>query len=90
MNYLDFILSTQKYGEPHGLASVCSAHPSVLEAALRHGLAHNTSVLIETTCNQVNQFSGYTGMTPADFVQYVGKIADALGFPRQNLRKSVV
>lgn len=87
MNYLDFIISAQKYGEPRGLTSVCSAHPFVLEATLRHGLVtlHNTPVLIEATCNQVNQFGGYTGMTPADFVQYVGKIADVLGFPRENL-----
>jgi D-tagatose-1,6-bisphosphate aldolase subunit GatZ/KbaZ len=42
-------------------------------------------VLIEATCNQVNQFGGYTGMRPADFVQFVHEIADRIGFPRQNL-----
>lgn len=85
MNYLDTILSAQKFGQPRGVTSVCSAHPFVLEAALRHGLAHNRPVLIEATCNQVNQFGGYTGLTPADFVRYVGEIADRVGFPRQNL-----
>ena len=35
----------------------------------------NRPVLIEATCNQVNQFGGYTGMTPADFVGFVHKIA---------------
>ncbi len=85
MNYLDTILSSQKSGQPRGVTSVCSAHPFVLEAALRHGLAHNTPVLIESTCNQVNQFGGYTGQTPADFVRYVGEIAGRVGFPRQNL-----
>jgi D-tagatose-1,6-bisphosphate aldolase subunit GatZ/KbaZ len=85
MNYLDSILSAQKSGESRGITSVCSAHPLVLEATLRHGLAHNTPVLIEATCNQVNQFGGYTGMTPADFVRQVGRLADELGFPRQQL-----
>lgn len=85
MNYLDYILSAQKFGQPRGVTSVCSAHPFVLEAALRHGLARNRPVLIEATCNQVNQFGGYTGLTPADFVRYVGQIADRVGFPRQNL-----
>jgi D-tagatose-1,6-bisphosphate aldolase subunit GatZ/KbaZ len=85
VNYLDYILSAQKFGQPRGVTSVCSAHPLVLEAALRHGLARNRPVLIEATCNQVNQFGGYTGLTPADFVRYVGEIADRFGFPRQNL-----
>ncbi len=85
MNYLDYILSAQKFGQPRGVTSVCSAHPFVLEAALRHGLTHNRPVLIEATCNQVNQFGGYTGLTPADFVRYVGEVADRVGFPRQNL-----
>ena len=84
MNYLDYILSAQKFGQARGVTSVCSAHPLVLEAALRHGLAHNRPVLIEATCNQVNQFGGYTGLTPADFVRYVGEIAERVGFPRQN------
>jgi len=85
MNYLDFVVTAQKKGEARGVTSVCSAHPFVLEAALLYGLAHNTPVLIEATCNQVNQFGGYTGMTPADFVRFVGEIADRVGFPRNNL-----
>ena len=88
MNYLDAMLAVQKgrlSGAASGIPSVCSAHPLVLEAALRDGLARGTPVLIEATCNQVNQSGGYTGMTPADFVQYVGRIADGLGFPRRDL-----
>ena len=87
MNYLDGIVSAQKIGEARGITSVCSAHPYVLEAALRHGLstAPDHPVLIEATCNQVNQFGGYTGMRPADFVNFVNEIADRAGFSRQNL-----
>jgi D-tagatose 6-phosphate 4-epimerase len=38
-----------------GVTSVCTAHPVVIEAALRHGLHTRRHVLIEATCNQVNQ-----------------------------------
>ncbi|MEN5062441.1 class II D-tagatose-bisphosphate aldolase, non-catalytic subunit, partial [Luteimonas sp. TWI1416] len=56
-------------------------HPLVLEAALRHAQRHALPlVLIEATCNQVNQDGGYTGMTPADFVAFVGDIARQVGF----------
>ena len=43
------------------------------------------SPLIEATCNQVNQFGGYTGMTPADFVQYVRGIAEENNYPFENI-----
>ena len=39
-------------------------------------------MLIEATCNQVNQDGGYTGMTPAAFRDFVEAIADRAGFPR--------
>jgi len=72
-------------GQRAGITSVCSAHPVVIRAALRHGLNHDDPVLIEATCNQVNQDGGYTGMTPADFRAFVETIADAVGFPKQRL-----
>jgi len=85
MNYLDFVVAAQKFGEPRGIASVCSAHPLVLEAALRHGREHRRPVLIEATCNQVNQFGGYTGMRPEDFARQVADLAERVGFPREHL-----
>ncbi len=42
-------------------------------------------VLIEATCNQVNQFGGYTGMTPAEFVAYVHGLAAENDFPTGQL-----
>ncbi|WP_413112440.1 tagatose-bisphosphate aldolase subunit GatZ [Thaumasiovibrio sp. DFM-14] len=68
-----------------GIYSVCSAHPLVIEATLRYELKTGKPVLIEATSNQVNQFGGYTGMTPKDFVAYVKKIADQVGFPKDKL-----
>ncbi|OCJ06990.1 D-tagatose-bisphosphate aldolase, class II, non-catalytic subunit [Rhizobium sp. AC27/96] len=72
-------------GLPSGITSVCSAHPLVIEAALRHGKARDADVLIEATCNQVNQDGGYTGMTPADFRRFVEAIATKVGFHRDRL-----
>jgi D-tagatose-1,6-bisphosphate aldolase subunit GatZ/KbaZ len=71
--------------EYRGIYSVCSAHPWVLEAAMRRAPIGNSPLLIEATCNQVNQFGGYTGMTPADFRVRVYEIAARVGFPRDRI-----
>lgn len=72
-------------GIKRGIPSICSAHPLVIEAALLEGMATGSEVLIEATCNQVNQEGGYTGMTPADFRHFVEKIADRIGFDKSRL-----
>ena len=78
---LDEIIIAQKRGEARGITSICSSHPWVLKAALRG----KKPVLIESTCNQVNQFGGYTGMTPMDFMHFVSKLAGDNGFPVDRL-----
>lgn len=82
---LDEIIAAQKRGEIRGIPSICSAHPTVLRASLLHAQENHDPVLIESTCNQVNQYGGYTGMTPLDFVSFIGEIADGLNFPRERL-----
>ena len=57
----------------------------MIEAALRHGKARGADVLIEATCNQVNQDGGYTGMTPAEFRCFVEGVAARVGFPLDRL-----
>lgn len=64
-----------------GIPSICSAHPFVIEAALLHAGKAGSPLLIEATCNQVNQDGGYTGMTPADFRRFVEDMAAKTGFP---------
>ena len=66
---------------PRGITSVCSAHPLVIEAALKRAAAEDAVALIEATCNQVNQEGGYTGMTPRDFRRFVEGIAATVAFP---------
>lgn len=79
------IIARHKAGEHLGICSVCSAHPMVIEAALRFDKDSDKKVLIEATSNQVNQFGGYTGMKPADFRDFVSNIAKEVGFPLERL-----
>jgi D-tagatose-1,6-bisphosphate aldolase subunit GatZ/KbaZ len=73
-------------GHASGVTSICSAHPIVIEASLRHARRTGQAfVLFEATCNQVNQDGGYTGMRPADFVAFVHGIADRVGFDRARI-----
>lgn len=76
---LDLLLGAERQPSQAGITSVCSAHPLVLEAACREAKRAGTAVLIEATCNQVNQDGGYTGMNPADFVAFVHGIARHAG-----------
>ena len=81
-NALDKMIQRQQRGEGIGIASICSAHPWILKAAMQQGIS---PLLIESTCNQVNQFGGYTGMTPQDFAAYVYRLADENSYPIEQL-----
>jgi D-tagatose-1,6-bisphosphate aldolase subunit GatZ/KbaZ len=79
------IVTRHKRGERVGVYSLCSAHPQVVECALREAQAFAAPLLIEATSNQVNQFGGYTGMRPADFRKFVSDLAARVGFPADRL-----
>ena len=79
--HLDAVVRSHAGGPRAGITAVCSAHPLVIEAALRQGAADGSPVLIEATSNQVDQFGGYTGLRPADFRKLVERVADRVGFP---------
>ena len=78
---LDDVATAQADGRPLGVTSVCSAHPTVLEVALRRAAATGSPVLVEATCNQVNQDGGYTGMTPLAFREALLDLAASVGLP---------
>jgi D-tagatose-bisphosphate aldolase class II non-catalytic subunit len=73
------IIARNRAGQGGGIPSWCTAHPQTLAAILHAYRNDNAPILIEATCNQVNQFGGYTGMTPADFVAFVHAIARTEG-----------
>ena len=79
------IVAGQKQGRAVGICSVCSANRFVIEAAMLQGKADERAVLIESTSNQVDQFGGYTGMNPQQFVEYVNTIAGAMDFPVEKI-----
>jgi len=87
LNVFDELIAAQKQGEAKGMASICSAHPWVLKTAMQTSEVSKTSevLLVEATCNQVNQYGGYTGMTPKDFVSYIRGIAAENEFPFENI-----
>ena len=85
MKHLTEMVEQHKRGKANGIYAVCSAHPLVLEAAIRYAQLRCTPLLIEATSNQVDQFGGYTGMTPADFHGFVSRLAEFLGFPTSQL-----
>lgn len=81
MHVLLDLIARHKQGHASGVTSICSAHPIVIEASLRHAQRSGQAfVLFEATCNQVNQDGGYTGMTPTNFLDFVHAIADRVGF----------
>jgi D-tagatose-1,6-bisphosphate aldolase subunit GatZ/KbaZ len=75
------LVRVQKRGVARGIASVCSAHPLVLQAAFEQALQDGSSVLVESTSNQVNQDGGYTGVKPNEFVAFVARLAAEAGLP---------
>ncbi|MBU8817094.1 D-tagatose-bisphosphate aldolase, class II, non-catalytic subunit [Mycolicibacterium goodii] len=79
------MIRRHKAGEPVGVYSVCSAHPTVVAAAIAQAADDSSFVLIEATSNQVDQFGGYTGLRPADFRDLVLGIADEHGFDRDRV-----
>ena len=79
------IVARQGRGEAAGIYSLCSAHPTVIECAMREARAAGTGLLVEATSNQVNQFGGYTGMRPADFMRFLREIAAQSGLAEDRL-----
>jgi D-tagatose-1,6-bisphosphate aldolase subunit GatZ/KbaZ len=85
MHPLKEMIIRRENGEKCGISSNCTANELVIEALLERGKATGEVVLIEATANQINQFGGYTGMLPKDFVDFVMKKVDEIGFPHDKL-----
>jgi D-tagatose-1,6-bisphosphate aldolase subunit GatZ/KbaZ len=82
---LDAVADAHRAGNGVGVASICSAHPLVLDETVRHGVDGGHTVLIEATCNQVNQDGGYTGLRPSDFIREVRAMAERHGLAPERL-----
>ncbi len=86
MDAMREMLAKRKKGMKYaGIPSFCTASDLVIEACLKQAMRFDDYVLVEATANQVNQFGGYTGMKPADYRDFVYKIADGIGFPKEKI-----
>lgn len=85
MHPIKDIVSKYKSGEKVGVFSVCSSNRYVIEAAMDRLRDNDLHLLIESTANQVDQFGGYTGMKPKDFVNYIYELADSNNFPKKRI-----
>jgi D-tagatose-1,6-bisphosphate aldolase subunit GatZ/KbaZ len=79
------ILKENRRGTAVGVYSICSANRFVLQAGMLQAQRDGSLLLIEATSNQVNQFGGYTGQTPLQFVAFVAEIAAAMKFPLERI-----
>ena len=75
---LSDLIARNRAGSREVVPSVCTTQPEALSASLLLAREQRALLLVEATSNQVNQFGGYTGMTPADFRQRVDAMAQRL------------
>ncbi|NLH64429.1 MAG: class II D-tagatose-bisphosphate aldolase, non-catalytic subunit [Erysipelotrichaceae bacterium] len=74
-NPLKKIIALQKSGQAVGIYSACTANELALRGCMAQAADAESILLIEATANQVDQYGGYTGMKPKDFVAFVKKLA---------------
>ncbi len=70
------LISRNRAGESIGLPCFCTANEQVIRAVFTYAKKYSVPAVIEATCNQVNQDGGYTGMTPADFAQWIASLSN--------------
>ncbi len=78
---LQEITRRNRNGEKGGVYAVCSAHPSVIVAAVQQAVDDESVLHVESTSSQVNQLGGYTGLTPSQFAAFVHSAAQQAGLP---------
>jgi len=79
------VIGRNRRSEKVGVYAVCSAHPSVIAAAVQQAVEDESLQLVESTSSQVNQFGGYTGQTPSQFADVVHATAQRGGLPRNRV-----
>ena len=85
---LDFfrgIIESRNRGIPRGITSICSYNSFVIESVMELSKRSSCLLLIESTCNQVNQYGGYTGLTPHAFLNQIIEIASKVNFPKDRI-----
>jgi D-tagatose-1,6-bisphosphate aldolase subunit GatZ/KbaZ len=79
------VLRANRQSGKGGMYAVCSAHLAVIEAAVQQSLEDGSVLLVESTSSQVNQFGGYTGLTPSHFARFVHSAARKAGLTAERV-----
>jgi D-tagatose-1,6-bisphosphate aldolase subunit GatZ/KbaZ len=82
---LQEIIRRNRASEKVGVYAVCSAHPSVIAAAVRQAVEDGSVLHAESTSSQVNQWGGYTRQAPSQFAEFVHSAARQGGLPREQV-----
>ena len=85
MHELMRIIKDYKAGKNSGIFSVCTSNKYVIEAAMDRLRDGDKYLLVEATANQVDQFGGYTGMTPKDYKDFIYELCDKNNFPKERI-----
>ncbi|MCO4842461.1 MAG: class II D-tagatose-bisphosphate aldolase, non-catalytic subunit [Yoonia sp.] len=85
MSLVQDLITRNRNGEAIGLPCFCTANEQVIRAILSYAKKTGFPTVIEATCNQVNQEGGYTGMTAADFMDWLQDLAEQAGVPMDQL-----
>jgi D-tagatose-1,6-bisphosphate aldolase subunit GatZ/KbaZ len=82
---LQELIRRNRRGEKVGAFAVCSAHPSVIAAAVQQAVEDESVLHVESTSSQVNQLGGYTGLTPSEFAEFVYSAGQEAGLSRDRV-----
>ncbi len=82
---LQNVIRRNREGEKTGTYAVCSAHPTVLDAAIQQAREDGSLLHVESTSSQVNQFGGYTGQVPQQFADSIHSAARQAGLSSQQV-----
>ncbi|MGI9389149.1 MAG: class II D-tagatose-bisphosphate aldolase non-catalytic subunit [Boseongicola sp.] len=79
------LIERNRAGIPTGLPCFCTANEHVLHAVMQYAASNKVPVVIEATCNQVNQDGGYTGICASDYANWIYSLANQYGVARADI-----
>ena len=68
------------------IPSFCTSNKEVLNSIMVFAKIYNLPLLIETTSNQVNQFGGYSKLTPRKFYNKIMKMTERFNLNKNRVR----
>ena len=85
MSIISNLIKDNLQGVKKGLPCFCTSNELVIDSILNFASVEKLPVVIEATCNQVNQYGGYSGKTPLEFKNWLHKLAEKQGVLSENL-----